>query len=138
MEFIPTTDEFAHGLLHPNWQLVEGHYGVSMPDLLKRFYADPNKVLQCEFDLETPKQVEGLHRIHVCTFTRINENSIESFPGFERFLEVASDGGEGLYFIDPKVSEPEVYLFVVDGYDMLPTGLSLRQFLEGPRLGPND
>lgn len=136
MNLIPTADEFAHELLHPDWQLVEGHYGVPMPDLLKSFYADPNKVLQVDFDLET--QVEGLRRIHVCTFTRINESSIEAFPGFERFLEVASDGEEGLYFFDPKDSEPEVYLFVMDGYDLHPTGLSLRQFLEGSRLEPDD
>jgi hypothetical protein len=136
MEMIPTTDEFAHELLHPDWQLVEGHYGVPMPDLLKTFYADPNKVLQCDFDLETPKQVDGLHRIHVCTFTRINESSIEAFEGFERFLEIASDDGEGLYFFDPKVPEQQVYLFIMDGYDLHPTGLSLRQFLEGSRLEP--
>ncbi len=138
MEMIPATDEFAHELLHPEWQLVEGHYGISMPDMLKSFYADPNKVLQCEFDLETSGQIEGLHRIHVCTFTRINESSIQAFPGFERFLEIASDGGEGLYFFDPKDPEPEVYLFVMDGYDLHSTGLSLRHFLEGPRLEPND
>jgi hypothetical protein len=124
--------------LHPDWQLVERHYGVTMPDLLKSFYADPNKVLQSDFDLETPNPVEGLHRIHVCTFTPINEGSIEAFPGFERFMEVASDGGEGLYFFDPKDSEPEVVLFVMDGYDLHPTGLSLRQVLESPRLEPSD
>ena len=138
MEMIPATDEFAHELLHPEWQLVERHYGVPMPDLLKSFYADPNKVLLCDFDLETPKPVDGLDRIHVCTFTPINESSIEAFPAFERFLEVASDGGEGLYFFDPKDSELEVFLFVMDGYDLHPTGLSLRQFLEGLRLEPID
>ncbi len=138
MEMIPTTDDFAQDLLRPNWRLVEEHYGVIMPDLLKRFYSDPKSVLQCEFDLETPKEVEGGDRIHVLTFSRINESSIEPFPEFERFLEIASDGGEGLYFFDPKDPEPEVYLFVMDEYDLHPTGLTLRQFLEGPRLEPND
>ncbi|MES2659197.1 MAG: SMI1/KNR4 family protein [Verrucomicrobiota bacterium] len=138
MELIPADAEFAQALLHPNWQLVEEHYGVTLPDSLKRFYADPNKVLQGEFDLETPREVEGGNRIHVQTFTRIDESSIEAFPGFERFLEIASDGGEGLYFFDPKDPEPEIYLFVMDGYDLHPTGLTLRQFLEGTRLEPDD
>lgn len=138
MQTIPINEDFAQELLHPDWQLVENHFGVAMPECLKAFYADPEKVLVGDFDLETPKEVDGGHRIQVLTFTPINAHSTEAFEGFGRFLEIASDGGEGLYFFDPKEAGQEVYLFVMDGGDLFPTGLSLPQFLEAPRLEPDD
>jgi len=94
--------------------------------------------LQTTFDLATPVEVEGRRRIHVEFFDAIGSNSTEHFEGFERFLDIASDGGEGLYFIDPKASDPQVYLFVMDGYDLYPTGLKLSEFLTAPRLPEED
>lgn len=136
MELIPQSDEYAQRLLSPQWDLVEEHFGTTISSRLKEFYADPSRVLQSEFDLVTAKEVEGERTIHIQSSEPISSRSIEAFEGFERFMEIASDGGEGLYFIDPRESDPEVCLFVMDGYDLYPTGLSLSEFLTAPRLEP--
>lgn len=131
-------NEYHARLLNPMWELVESHFGCSIPAVLKSFYSDPGKVLQGGFDLRTPVDVDGADRIHIEDFSIIDESSTEHFEGFERFLEIASDGGEGLYFIDPRESDPEVHLFIMDGWDLHPTGLRLGGFLSDPRLEGSD
>ena len=138
MTSTPEDHEFAQSLLTPNWQLVETHFNSQIPQILKDYYSDPRAILQDNFDLKIPKEVEGYSTIHVEFFTPIDESSIGHFEGFERFLDIASDGGEGIYFIDPKEDDAEVFLFVMDGHDLHPTGLRLSEFLKNPRLEPTD
>jgi len=130
--------EYEEKLLHPDWVLVEKHFGVPMPQDLKDYYANPAKVLQEDFYLDTPIEVEGKKRIRVCFFSKIDKHSTEwtsdSREGLEIFLDIASDGGEGCYLIDPKEPDPEVHLFILDTWDLLPTGLKLSEFLSNPRL----
>ncbi len=131
---IPKTDPRALDLLNPEWRIIEDHFGVQMPSYLKQFYSEPDAVLVCKFDLKTPIEVEFGRRVHIEEFTAISKSTIEFFEGFERFIEFASDGGESLYFFDPKEADHPVYLFSMETYDLLPTGLNLKSFLSGKRL----
>lgn len=138
MEPSPEEIEYTEKLLTPNWAVVEQHFNCTIPTILKEFYQEPESVLQSNYDLETPKEIEGYNRIHIECFSQISDFSIEHFEGFERFLDIASDGGAGIYFIDPKQTDIEVYLFIMDSYDLHPTGLTLIDFLTNQRLEPTD
>ena len=131
-------DPFAKVMMNPNWKRLEERFGVPMPAELKAFYGDPAKVLQENFDIKTVKSIERDYRVHVETFTPIGEADDVPIPGNESFLQIASDGGGGAYQFDPKESAPEVIYHFVDGDDSYPTGLSLSQFLNAPRLKPEE
>ena len=129
------SDPYSQQLMHPNWQVVEAHFGVAMPQILKEYYADPAKILQEDYGLETPLEIEGKKRIRVYSFSPITARSISHFgPDFDRFLDIADDGGEAAYFIDPREQDPQVLLFSLETYDLFPTGLSLSEFLTNRRL----
>lgn len=137
-ELTPSERNYREKILAPEWDLVEAHFECVVPPVLKNYYADPKSILRGPFDLKTPKLVEGYNQIHVEFFTLINESSIQFFEFFEKYLDIASDGGEGLYFVDPTLEDPEVFFFIMDGRGLHPTGLSLSEFLSNPRLEPTD
>ena len=130
---IPESHPLAQELLNPDWPLVERHFGCLMPPALKEFYADPTKILQSRFDLDAPKY----GRIHVWSFSTIDHRTIEFFEGYERFIDLASNGGEGSYFFDPKEPNPHVYMYDTGDNKLYPMGLTLSNFLGAPRL-PHD
>lgn len=130
---IPESHQLAQELLNPDWPLVEQHFGVLMPPPLKEFYADRTKILQSRFDLESPKY----GRTHVWSFSTIDHGTIKFFEGYERFIDLASNGGEGSYFFDPKETNPQVYLYDTGDNELHPIGWTLSEFLNAPRL-PHD
>ena len=120
-----------HRLSRPNFDLVEQHFEHPVPAALRQLYSDAEELSRQNF-----KVVLGGKKppLIVCGYTPINEKSLEFFPDFEQYLEFASDGGEGLYFIDPTLADPKVLLFEMDGYDLTPCRCTLSQFLAAPRV----
>lgn len=141
-EFQPAStsseNPYAKLLMNPDWKRLEERFGVPMPVELKAFYGDPAKVLQENFDIKTTKSIAGDYSVHVEDFTPIGDADDVPIPGNERFLQFASDGGGGAYQFDPKEKDSEVIYYFVDGSDSYPTGLSLSQFLNAPRLRPEE
>lgn len=127
----PMTAEFFQQLSNPKFDLIEAHFGHPVPAALRRLYADHVELRRQGF-----KVVLGgkKHSIPVAGYTPINEDSLEFFPEFEQYLEFASDGGEGLYFIDPTLADPKVLHFEMDGYDLAPCRCTLSQFLAAPHI----
>ncbi len=142
-------------LLNPRFDLIEGHFSHPLPEPLRRLYADQNELSRTGFTVTTRSRfVSKLANLwsfllrtvtsgrsggrsrsqwFVESYTPLNENSLKFFEGFERFIEFADDGSEGLYFIDPTERDPEVFLFVMDGYDLIPVGCTLSRFLRARR-----
>lgn len=133
--------DYAVKLLAPNWQPVEDHFGNVVPEVLKRFYADPKNVLLTDFDIVSRlSKIPG--RIHVQFFEAIGESSVDGFfEGFENLLSFASDGGGGRYVIDISEPNPKVHYHIYDiGHDperFRFTGLSLSEFLSAKRIKGN-
>jgi hypothetical protein len=134
----PRDSEYGTQLLNPDWAAIEAHYGVALPQVLKSFYANPEKVLQGEFEIKVPRKVVGSKRAFIATFTPIDPDCISIFEGFEQYMEIASDGGEGLYFISPRDNDSPVWHFDMEDYSLTNTGLSLGRFLSAERLPPRD
>jgi hypothetical protein len=140
IERVDPSHEFAVKLLAPNWQPVEEHFGTSVPEVLKRIYADPKSVLLTNFNI-----VSRLSRIpegiHVQFFLPIGVTSVDGFfEGFENLLAFASDGGGGDYVIDISESNPKVHyhIYVTGGPRRFRfTGLALSEFLSAKRVKGN-
>ncbi|MEO5715013.1 MAG: hypothetical protein ABIT37_16160 [Luteolibacter sp.] len=116
-------------------KIIEDHFGIRMPSVLKEFYADPSKVLQQEFEIEIRKPIEGEieKRVHVQNFAPMNDFSIELSRQTEGFLAIAGDGGGGSYMFNPKSIDAEIHYYFVQDGAIFPTGLTLIEFLKGPR-----
>ncbi len=140
-------------LRNPKFELVESHFSHPVPQSLRRLYADHDELARTDFTVITGSRVlanvanfwwslvehgQRDKRIRtqwfVESYSPINEDSLESFEGFERFLEFADDGSEGLYVIDPTEQDPQVYLFMMDSHELIPVGCRLSRFLRARRL----
>lgn len=136
---IDPSDPAAKQILHPDWQLVEQHLGVAIPNDLKAFYTDSEKVLQEEFEVPIRKSIDGSTRfkVHVQIFCPIDKSSLDPLGGPEGFLRFASDGAGGYYQFKPGSNPCEVYYFFIQDQAIFPTGLTLQEFLLAPRLEPS-
>ncbi len=138
--FDPSSD-YAVKLLAPNWHPIEEHFTKVVPEVLKRFYADPKNVLLTDFEIISlySKIPDG---IHIQFFDVVGESTVSGFfEGFENFISFASDGGGGRYVIDIAEPNPKVYYHIYDiGHDperFRYTGLTLSEFLSAKRIKGN-
>lgn len=130
--------EYARELLHPEWPPIEDHFGATAPALLKQFYADPDKLLQIDFNIASLRN-EISEGIYIESFDKMGPSSVDGFfEGYERFIPLAHGCGAELYVIDPTETDPEVFLHVYDiGEDpryFRSTGLKLSGFLQAKRV----
>lgn len=125
---------YEERLLNPQWDVLEKHFGVPMPKVLKEFYAAPAKVQQTEFRLKIKNKIEDAYYVNVDRFHPLDKDAIyESDDNEPDLLSIASDAAEGEFFFDPRESALEV-IMLVDYADYYETGLSLEEFLKAPRL----
>ncbi len=122
--------DFTERLHNPNFEIVERHFAHPVPEALRRHHANHQKVDQCDFNIMVGAE---LNPWFIGGFTPIDENSVQFFEGFERFLDIADDGSEGLYFVDPTQADPEVFYFELDDYELTSCGCTLSEFLTSPR-----
>ena len=137
----PPGPTFEERLLNPRFDLVEAHFKCKVPQPLRALYENRKKLLRENFvvDIPLPEQID-VDRIGIDFFLPIEEDSVDfsrSFALEESYIDFASDGGEGHYIINPTKPDPEVYLFVMDGSDLYPLGVSLSEFLAA-HWYPND
>jgi len=125
-----TTDHFHH-LSNPRFDLIEQHFGKPVPEALRSLYSDHDELRRQNFKVILGGKKQPFI---VCGYTPLDEKSLEFFPDFDQYPEFASDGGEGLYFIDPTLADPEVFHFEMDGYDLTPCRCTVSQFLAAPRV----
>lgn len=133
---VDSSDPAAQHILQPDWPLVEQHLGVAIPNELKVFYADSEKVLQEEFEVQIRKPIDTSTRlkVHVQIFCPIDQSSLDPLGGPKGFLRFASDGAGGYYQFNPSSVPCEVYYFFIQDQAIFPTGLTLQEFLLAPRL----
>ena len=124
---------YEEQLVRPEWEIVEKHFDVQIPQILKEFYQDPSRILKFDFRLQTKEEVEDKYFIDVAGFRPVNADVICEIEDENDLFYLASDGAGGAYLFDPTESDPEVIL-MVDFCDYYETGLKLSEFLDAPRL----
>ena len=136
-------EERVKQLQNPRFDLIEAHFKHPVPQPLKELYQNREELLRWRFVVDVPVPQEILDRagddaefeqISVERYEPIDGKTMESWgPGMENYIEFASDGGEGIYCIDPRETDPEVHLFIMDGADLIPLEVPLSEFLSASK-----
>ena len=96
---------FLARLQSPDYKVVEDHFGVELPSLLKEFYSSP--LINGDYVVFSDDGDEW----DIAYFQPIDEESTrEGWPGMEPYLAIANDGCGNDYIIDPK-SPPHAVKF---------------------------
>ncbi len=128
----PEVARFIERQHNPKFELIEAHFGHPVPNALKALYKDTSQLDERDFTI-TIMSSDGARQWFIGDFSPIDEESLKFFPGFEKYLEIANDASEGLYFIDPTQPDPEVLYFDMESYEVTPCGAALSVFLTAPR-----
>ena len=128
-------DSDHHRLKNPRFDLLEDRYQCVVPQSLRTLYENHEEIVRTGIFISIQTSPGKYEDFYVQAYEPIDESSLGSFPGYEKFFEFALCGGPFLYMIDPTKADPEVYLFnmEVSGYEMKPLGITLSQFVESPR-----
>ena len=124
------SDDFTERLHNPKFEIVEQHFGHPVPAALRQLHANHQELDQRDFTVTVGANAK---QWYVGDYTPIDANSVQFFPGFERFLDIANDASEGSYFVDPTQADPEVFYFDMESYELTPCGCTLSEFLTAPR-----
>jgi hypothetical protein len=127
------SDNYNTKLLNPKFELIEQRFDCEVPKSLKQLYSNREEVLRRNFVINRSPGADQERDMKVKAYVPIDENCFSSFEGYRNYIEIASSGGEGIYFIDPTQSDPEVFLFVMESYELFPLGLVLSKFIALPK-----
>ena len=115
---------FIQKLRRPDFDRVEAHFGLPLPDALKSFYGSP--FIECDWDI--PKTGGGMWEI--AYFEPLDETAVrDAWPGSKHYLILANDGFGNEYAFSPTDPASPVVFHEHETGEISRVSESLEEFL---------
>jgi hypothetical protein len=126
----PTREEL---LANPRFDLIEKATGVPVPAGLRYLYLDRQEMARTNFTVDLPWPDDAMDEqesFRVQDYDPLDGATLAMFDDeFKDYVSIASNGGEGQFVVNVKEPDPELHLFILDSWDLIPLGSRLSAFL---------